>query len=125
VSYPINDVRTLRGDFWQGMRRLRRGPGSAIIAALTLGLAMALVTVQYAPVHKLLFGRLPFDATGRLVTIRWSNPPPHGRAARPRPRDVQALARFQQSFETVTGFSVETIGHSVRLADGRWIQKVG
>ena len=125
MSYPINDVRSLRGDFWQGMRRLRRGPGSAIIAALTLALAVALVTVQYAPVHKLLFGPLPFDATGRLVTIRWSNPPPHGRAARPRPRDIQALARFQQSFETVTGFSVETIGHSVRLADGRWIQKVG
>ena len=25
----------MRGDFWQGMRRLRRGPGSATIAALT------------------------------------------------------------------------------------------
>jgi predicted permease len=115
----------VRGDLLQGMRRLRRAPGSALVAIVTLGLGMALGTVQYTPVHKLLFDRLPFDVTGRLVTVRWSGPAPHARAARPRPQDVEALGRFQRSFEAVTGFSVEKIGHSVRLGDGRWVQKIG
>jgi hypothetical protein len=96
-----------------------------VLATVTLALGMGLVTVQYAPVHGLLFEPLPFDTTGRLVSIRWSTPPPHSRAARPRPQDVEVLSRFQQSFEGITGYSVDKIGHSVRLGDGRWIQRIG
>jgi putative ABC transport system permease protein len=112
-------------DLWQGARGLKRSPGTAALAVLTLAVGMALVTVQYTPVHKLLFQPLPFDPTGRMVVVRWSGPPSHSPGARLRQPELAELARFQRSFHALTGYGVEKIGHSIRLGDGRWIQRVG
>ena len=118
-------MRAFVRDLRLSLRAYRRAPGTPLMATLTMALGMALVTVQYAPVHKLLFAPLPFDPGGRMVSVRWSGPDPHSRAARPRAHDVRDLARLQTSFEAITGFSVEEIGHSLRLADGRWTQEIG
>jgi putative ABC transport system permease protein len=108
-----------------GARALRRRPGIPILAVLTLGVGMALVTVQYTALHALLFQPLPFDPAGAMLSLRWSEPPLGARAGRPRYHELRELQRMQRSFEVVTGFGFDRIGHSVRLADGRWIQREG
>ena len=112
-------------DFRQGMRSVRRSPWHAALAAVTLGLGISLVTVQYTPVHRLILQPLPLDTTGTMVSLRWSGPTPHSRAAWLRHQELSSLARLQRSFSTLTGYSTDAVGHSVRWVDGRWIQKVG
>jgi putative ABC transport system permease protein len=107
------------------LRGLRRAPGIPILSAVTLGVGMALVTIQYAALHQLLFRSLPFDPTGRLVSVRWSAPAPRSQEARPRLPELRALGRAQGTLESLTGFSVGHIGHSVRLPNGQWIQREG
>jgi putative ABC transport system permease protein len=109
----------------QGVRSLRRAPGTAALTVGTLALGMALVTVQYTTVHRLLLQPLPIDGSGRLVGIRWSRPAPQARAARPHHQELRALGRRQGSFVRLTGFNADEIGHSLRLDDGRWIQRTG
>jgi predicted permease len=96
-----------------------------LLAALTLGVAMALVTVEYTALHQLLFRRLPFDPTGRLVSVRWSNPAPRSASARPTLVELRALQRAQTSFSWVSAYQSAHVGHSVRLPGGRWIQREG
>ena len=96
-----------------------------LLAALVLGVAMALVTVEYTALHQLLFRRLPFDQTGRLVSVRWSNPAPRTAAARPQLAELRALERGQSSLAWVSAYQSAHVGHSVRLPGGRWIQREG
>jgi putative ABC transport system permease protein len=117
-------IDTLR-ELGQGLRSLRRAPGTAALAVGTLALGMALVTVQYTPVHRLLLAPLPIDGSGRLVSVRWSRPAPHSRGARLHHQELRALAGVQGSFAQLTGFNLDEIGHSLRLADGRWLQRTG
>ncbi len=118
-------MRALLRDLSLALRAHRRAPGAALLATFTLALGLALVTVQYTPVHHLLLQPLPIDPAGRMASVRWRGPAPHSRAARPRDPDLQALTRAQHAFSTVTGSGSEAIGHSLRLGDGRWIQAVG
>ena len=118
-------MRALLRDLSLALRTHRRAPGAALLATFTLALGLALVTVQYTPIHHLLLQPLPIDPAGQMASVRWRGPAPHSRAARPRDPDLQALTRAQHAFSTVTGFGSEAIGHSLRLGDGRWIQAVG
>jgi putative ABC transport system permease protein len=115
--------------FWQDLsfagRSFARSPGTPLLSMLTLGLAMALVTAQYAPIHKLLFRPLPFDATGRLVALRWNNPALERPLQPVRLHEYTELNRALASFESLTAYSLDKIGYSLRLNDGSWIERVG
>ncbi len=115
--------------FWQDLsfaaRSFARSPGTPLLSILTLGLAMALVTVQYAPLHKLLFRPLPFDLTGRLVAIRWENPALDRPVQPLRVQEYEALRRELSSFESLTGYGLDKVGHSIRLNDESWMQREG
>lgn len=112
-------------DLREGARGLRRRPGIPLLAVLTLGVGLALVTVQYTALHALLFQPLPFDPGGALVSVRWSRPPLGARAARPRLDELRAIEGMQRSFARLSGFAFDRVGHSVRLAGGQWIQREG
>jgi predicted permease len=107
------------------VRSFVRAPGTPLLSIFTLALAMALVTVQYAPLHKLLFRRLPFDTTGRLVAMRWNNPALDQPLQPVRLQEYAELVRAQSSFESLTAYGLAKIGHSIRLSDGSWIHREG
>ncbi|HEY7856488.1 MAG TPA: ABC transporter permease, partial [Terriglobales bacterium] len=60
-------------DVRQGARRLRRAPGFAAVAIITLGLGIGANTAIFSVVNRVLLRPLPYRDAGRLVTI-WSRP---------------------------------------------------
>lgn len=53
-----------------GLRGLRRSPGFAIVAVLTLGLAVGAATAMYAVVDSVLLRPLPYPAPDRIVAVK-------------------------------------------------------
>ncbi len=54
---------------WAALRSLRRSPGYATAALLTLGLALGAVTAIYSVVHSVLLAPLPYRAPARLFVL--------------------------------------------------------
>ena len=60
----------LIGDVRFGFRLLRRSPGFAIVAIVTLGLGIGANTAIFSLVHGVLLKQLPYREPGRLMTAR-------------------------------------------------------
>jgi putative ABC transport system permease protein len=64
-------------------RSIRRSPGFALVAALTLALGIGANTAIFAVVHSVLLRPLPYHDAGRLVRLQETVPAAEGAGARP------------------------------------------
>ena len=82
----------IRQDVRYALRTLRRSPGFAFVAILTLGVGIGATTAVYSVVDTVLLRPLPFDAADRLVRIVENIPRPEPKpAAVPARRDLPGV----------------------------------
>jgi hypothetical protein len=81
------------------LRGLRRSPGFALAAVLTLALGVGTTTAVYAAVHAVLLAPLPYPAPERLVRVFQQNAPDNRWTVSN--ADWQALRQEARSFEDV------------------------
>ena len=73
-------IETLMTDLRYAARRLRRSPGFACVAIVTLGLGIGASTSVFSAANPILFERLPYPQAQRIVTI-WEERKDGGRLA--------------------------------------------
>jgi putative ABC transport system permease protein len=93
------------------LRMLRKSPGFALAAVVTLGLGISLTTTIFSIVHGVLRD-LPFDRPEQIVAID-TNVVSRGIASRGlTPQELHAWQSEQRSFESLAGFVPGTINLS-------------
>jgi putative ABC transport system permease protein len=98
-----------RQDYLAAWRGLRRAPGFAALAMLTLAVGIAGTTAMFALVHGILLRPLPVRAQERLI-LAWREAPgaPAARWSFNAATDIPVIAASSRSLEGVAG-----IGHQV------------
>jgi hypothetical protein len=97
---------------------LRKSPGFALAAAITLGLGISLTTTIFSIVHGVLRD-LPFDHPEQIVAVD-TNVLSRGIASRGlAPQELHAWQGEQRSFEGLAGFETGTINLSGTDRPGR------
>ena len=138
-SWEPRMVATRRGrmfhDFLQdlrfGMRTLRRSPGFALIAILTLALGIGANSAIFSVVNAVMLRGLPYEHADRLVTIWETTPKGTASVAHPNFLDWRAqsksfedLAAWGRDTLTLTGSeSAERVG--VEMVDDAYFRVLG
>lgn len=108
----------LTHDWKRAVRALRRSPGYAVVAVLTLALGIGANTAIFSVVNTVLFRPLPVDGIERLVVVR-SDLPGLGLHGTPlAPPEVFDLAARRDAFQAVTGLQetdVTLTGHGAPM----------
>ena len=111
-------------DARQGVRVLRKAPGFAAIAALTLALGIGATTAVYSVVHGLLLTPLPYPDSERVVYIYQTQSGEEG-VGNVSIRNYFDIAERARSFTAVaaTGgwFGAVTCSSSVTLDSSPWL----
>ena len=100
-------------DLRYALRQLRRSPGFAAIAVLTLALGIGSATAIFGAVDGILLRRLPYPDADRLAVVWEHNLP------REQPRNVVASVNFlawrerSRSFESLAAFESGSLTLSV------------
>src|SRR5882762_706721 len=68
-----NWLHSVISDCRYGVRQLRKSPGFAVVAALTLALGVGATTVMFSVVYNLLFNPFPYRAADRLMLVSIHN----------------------------------------------------
>ncbi|HTV04274.1 MAG TPA: ABC transporter permease [Acidobacteriaceae bacterium] len=93
-------------DFQFALRQLRKSPGFALTAILTLALGIGVNTAIFSLVDSILLEPLPFPHQARLMRIIGYGP--HERDASPFPKGwIRALGEHSNSFAEISGFGVD------------------
>ncbi len=104
------------------LRGLRRSPGYALAAVLTLGLGIGATTAIFGAVHAVVLAPLPYPHSDRLVQVVMANSPTNRWG--PSVVDFQALERQGRTFAAVgavraRGVGVIVAGRPERLRAGQ------
>jgi predicted permease len=110
-SRRVHLLETLLQDLRYGARVLRRNPGFATVAILTLALGIGANTAIFSVVNGVLLNPLPFPHPEELITLHESKPNfPYGSISYPNFRDWQkgnqtfsSMAIFRSTSFTLTG----------------------
>ncbi|MDQ3606953.1 MAG: ABC transporter permease, partial [Gemmatimonadota bacterium] len=94
----------LRQDLRYALRTLRRSPGFAAIAVLTLGLGIGATVAIFSVVHGVLLRPLPFPESDRLVRIWQANPGESIERGAISPVDFEDWYESRQAFAEMGAF---------------------
>jgi putative ABC transport system permease protein len=97
-------MKRLLHDFRYGLRTLRKRPGFAVAAVLTLALGIGANTAIFSFISGVLLRPLPFPAAGRLVSVGESNPEKSRRMSSVSPRNLEDWERRSQTVERFGAF---------------------
>jgi putative ABC transport system permease protein len=98
-------IERIRQDFLGAVRQLRRSPGFALTAILTLALGIGLSTSVFAVANAVLIRRLPVAAQNRLILL-WGESQDGKRSKIPLTLEmVHALQRQSRSLESAAFFA--------------------
>src|SRR5262249_46585268 len=104
----VNWIQDLIQDIRYGLRTLRKSPGFAAVAVLTLALGIGANTAIFSAVYALLLKPLPFKGSDRLVFILKKNPP-RGWTRNPiSPAEVLAWRNQSGAFEDIAAYTQRT-----------------
>src|SRR5262249_39216562 len=108
-------IDTLREDVRYAIRTLRRNPGFAAVAVLTLGVGIGVNTAVLSLVDGILLSRLPYASPEQLVSIKGATYPNGGFAAlRDEVRSLDSATYAEGHSFTLTGD-----GEPIRLTGSR------
>jgi putative ABC transport system permease protein len=108
----------LRQDYRAAWRGLRRAPGFAALAVLTLAVGIAGTTAMFALVHGILVRPLPVAAQDRLVVV-WREAPGSPAGKWPfHASDIREIATAARSLEGVAGIGHRVNERTVAVEDG-------
>jgi putative ABC transport system permease protein len=107
---------TLFGDLRYSLRMLLKAPGFTALAVLTLALGIGMTTAIFSAVYGVLLSPLPYEQSGRLVTLREINALGHQTSfgnpnfvdIRSQSRSFQGLAAYADVVQAVSGGSQPT-----------------
>ena len=113
MEHPTDYARQLAHDARLAFRHLRRTPGFAAVAILTLGIGIGATTAIFSAVNAVVLRPLPFRAPDELVRV-YASSPSTSSSDEVSPRTFAAWRRESRSFAAIA--PVET--RSFTFADG-------
>ena len=105
-----------------GVRQLRKNPGFAAVAVLTLALGVGATTVMFSVVYNLLFNPFPYRAADRLMLVSIHNAQKGGPGA-VRDFSIPDFIEYQQHnrvFEDMVGYNSLDVLYSDGKGTRRW-----
>ena len=114
----------LAQDLVFGARSLRREPGFAVVAVLTIGLGVGATTAMFTVVNGVLFRPLPFSEPDRLMAVSVGTPRQVGEGNGMLASEVEALSQRSSPFSLMSAYhtyppvTLTAAGDPARLAAG-------
>src|SRR5689334_24639384 len=100
-------ARQLRHDAAVAITQLRRRPGFAVVATLTLALGVAVTTAVFAVVDTVILRTLPFMESERLMLVRRAQPGGKTPVETSYPRSEEHTSELQSQFHLVCRLLLE------------------
>jgi len=110
----IGFIETMWQDLRYGVRVLRKSPGFAIVAVLSLALGIGANSAAFSVIHAVLLRSLPFPDSDKLVVVKSQNGKTGETLPSVSPADFFDWKRQSQSFATMAAHS----GWSITLLEG-------
>src|SRR5689334_20918707 len=120
---------TLWQDLKYSLRTLRKSPGFAVVAALSLGLGLGVATTAFTFIDTLRLRALPYPQASRLVILGDELPQPgEARSTYSRVESFEAWARDPRGIDAIAGATPVrgflTINHARTAAFGAAVSPV-
>ena len=108
---------TWRADVRQALRRIRRSPGTAALAVLSLALAFAPSVTVFSVMDRLLLTPLPIKAPGEIVEIQFRDTRPNAEYHF-QPPSYPEFQDFRRSLKSFSGLAYQMRGGAMVVLNG-------